>query len=117
MKDTDEMIESKNDANTSKRSSGIAKIKNKRFYKNSLSAAKYTILGREINEGLLFKAFLYLTFIATSYIYLDPILKMIVNMYMSPADMFDPTKTWIPSSFHLENLYLACDCVKYIQDY
>ncbi|HLR69653.1 MAG TPA: carbohydrate ABC transporter permease [Virgibacillus sp.] len=113
MKDTDEMIESKNDANTSKRSSGIAKIKNKRFYKNSLSAAKYTILGREINEGLLFKAFLYLTFIATSYIYLDPILKMIVNMFMSPADMFDPTKTWIPSSLYLGNLARAWDVLNY----
>src|SRR5690625_1003677 len=104
MKDTDEMIESKNDANTSKRSSGIAKIKNKRFYKNSLSAAKYTILGREINEGLLFKAFLYLTFIATSYIYLDPILKMIVNMFISTEDMFESTKIWSSSSLYLGNL-------------
>src|SRR5699024_1317137 len=107
MKDTDEMIESKKDANTSKRSSGIAKIKKKRFYKNSLSAAKYTILGREINERLLFKAFLYLTFIATSYIYLDPILKMIVNMFMSPAELSDPTKTWSPSSLYPGNLARA----------
>lgn len=74
------------------------------------NSVKYAILGKEVNEGLLMKVFLYTIFISTSYIYLNPILKMIVNMLMSEKDLIDPTVTWIPSSLffgHIKNAWIS----------
>ena len=115
MKDTDEVIEDKNKLNKSKKSKDMKKKRNKNYYTRKLTAAKYTILGKEINEGLLFKAFMYITFISTSYIYLDPIFKMIANMFMSPEDLLNPTITWIPTAAYLGNLARAWDILHYPQ--
>lgn len=89
------------------------KEKDRRYYIAQLNKVKYTILGREINEGLLFKAFLYVVFIATSYIYLNPIMKMMVNMVMSNEDLINPTVTWIPSSIFLGHLESAWKMLSY----
>lgn len=91
------------------------KQKDRRYYVGMLNKAKYTILGREVNEGLLFKAFLYVVFIATSYIYLNPIMKMMVNMVMSNEDLINPTVTWIPSGIFLGHLESAWKMLHYPQ--
>jgi multiple sugar transport system permease protein len=81
--------------------------------KHKLKQFQFMMIGREINEGLIFKAFLYTIFIATSYIYLNPILKMMVNMVMSTADLINPTVTWIPSGIFLGHLEKAWDMLHY----
>ncbi|MEH7275060.1 carbohydrate ABC transporter permease [Neobacillus vireti] len=83
----------------------------------SLKSVKYTVLGREINEGLLFKTILYTIFIATSYIYLNPILKMLVNMVMSTEDLIDPTVTWIPTEFYLGHIQRAWEMLDYTKSF
>lgn len=87
-----------------------------RYYK-TLNAAKYTFIGQEANEGLLFKIFLYIIFISTSYIYLNPILKMVATMIMSMNDLIDPTVTWIPSSLYLGNLVEAWKMLDFTQSF
>lgn len=92
---------------------GNKSILNKNYYNNKLQLVKYKILGKEVNEGLLFKAFLYITFIATAYIYLEPIFMMVSNMFMSPDDLLNPIITWIPSSAYLGNLARAWDIINF----
>lgn len=89
--------------------------KDRRYYIGQLTRVKYTILGREVNEGLLFKTFLYVVFIATSYIYLNPIMKMMVNMVMSNEDLINPTITWIPSGIFMGHLKSAWKMLHYPQ--
>lgn len=91
------------------------KSKNKRNYQQWFNTGKYIILGREVNEGLLFKIFCYTIFIATSYIYMNPILKMIVNMIMSEKDLIDPTVTWIPSKIYFGHIVNAWKSLNYGQ--
>lgn len=87
------------------------------FLTRSLRSVKYTVLGREINEGLLFKAFLYTIFIATSYIYLNPILKMMVNMVMTTEDIIDPTVTWIPTEIYFGHMEKAWEMLDYTKSF
>lgn len=89
--------------------------KRKYNVQKQLNSAKYIILGKEINEGLLFKAFLYTIFIATSYIYLNPILTMVVRMLMSEKDLIDPTVTWIPTELYFGHLKSAWKSLHYGQ--
>lgn len=74
---------------------------------------RYWLLGREINNGLIFKLFMYAIFITTSYIYMNPILRMMVKMVMSVKDLLDPTVSWIPSSIYLGHLETAWHLLKY----
>lgn len=91
------------------------KLSSKSKFQRRLTSAKYAILGKEVNEGLLFKLFLYTIFIATSYIYLNPIMKMIVNMLMSEKDLIDPTVTWIPSGLYWGHIVNALESLNYGQ--
>src|SRR5690625_3474 len=91
------------------------KLRSQKYYQRKLTSAKYVILGKEVNEGLLFKLFLYTIFIATSYIYLNPIMKMIVNMVMSEKDLIDPTVTWIPSELYWGHIVNALESLNYLQ--
>lgn len=96
---------------------GANKVKYNPLLTRSLKSVKYTVLGREINEGLLFKAFLYTIFIATSYIYLNPIMKMLVNMVMTTEDIIDPTVTWIPTELYFGHIEKAWEMLDYTNSF
>lgn len=108
-------VEKSNKLNKNNRPEKDKRPKDKRYYMSKLRTLKYTILGREVNEGLLFKTFLYIVFIATSYIFLNPIIKMMVTMVMSAKDLMNPTITWIPSGIHLGQLKKAWVLLDYPQ--
>ncbi|GHH97802.1 carbohydrate ABC transporter permease [Neobacillus kokaensis] len=100
-----------------KKMAGRVKVKSNPLFTSTLRTVKYTVLGKEINEGILFKAFLYTIFIATSYIYLNPILKMLVNMVMTTKDLVDPTITWIPSKLYFGHLETAWEMLDYSKSF
>ncbi|WP_409345557.1 carbohydrate ABC transporter permease [Paenibacillus sp. MBLB4367] len=75
--------------------------------------ARYLILGRELNRGLLFKLFLYWILIITSYIYLNPVLKMLVKMVMNHRDLVNPAVTWIPRELYWGHLAKAWNALQY----
>ncbi|GGD66221.1 carbohydrate ABC transporter permease [Paenibacillus nasutitermitis] len=81
----------------------------------SANRVRYLLLGREINNGLVFKLFLYAIFLSTSYIYIQPVLRMIVKMVMSGKDLIDPTVTWIPSALYFGHLADAWEVLHYEQ--
>lgn len=91
----------------------IITMKNKFFLRHGLRSVRYSLLGRELDRGLVFKLLLYTIFISTSYIYLNPVLKMLVRMVMNDKDLIDPTVTWVPSSLYLGHISAAWDVLRY----
>ncbi|MDQ0875283.1 multiple sugar transport system permease protein [Paenibacillus sp. V4I3] len=78
-----------------------------------LTKARYTIIGREVDKGMLFKFFIYLILLDTAYIYLKPILHMITTMVKNADDLLDPSVNWFPRTLYLGNLQEAWDWLKY----
>lgn len=78
-----------------------------------LNKARYTIIGREADKGMLFKIFIYLILLDTAYIYLKPILHMITTMVKNADDLLDPSVNWFPRVLYLGNLQEAWDWLKY----
>ena len=80
---------------------------------HTLKKVQYFMIGREVNNGLIFKLFMYVVFISTAYIFLHPILRMIVKMVMNESDLMDPSVTWIPSTVYLGHLASAWEALNY----
>jgi multiple sugar transport system permease protein len=95
----------------------ITAIKDKRVdqinWRLGLTKARYLILGKEADKGLLFRAFIYLVLIDVAYIYLNPILFMIVTMVKDSADLLDPSVTWVPRTIYLGVLQDAWEKLRY----
>jgi multiple sugar transport system permease protein len=85
--------------------------------KKSIKSARYYVLGREYNEGLVFKIFLYAIFISTAYIYMNPMLYMLTTMIKSLSDLLDPTVVWIPTSFFIDHLEYAYSSLNYTKSF
>ncbi|KQX58707.1 MULTISPECIES: carbohydrate ABC transporter permease [unclassified Paenibacillus] len=78
-----------------------------------LNKARYMIIGREADKGMLFKFFIYLILLDTAYIYLKPILHMITTMVKNADDLLDPSVNWFPRTIYLGNLQEAWAWLKY----
>ncbi|MCR8631262.1 carbohydrate ABC transporter permease [Paenibacillus radicis (ex Xue et al. 2023)] len=78
-----------------------------------LKKAKFLILGREADKGLLFKLFIYLILLDTAYIYLKPVLHMVTTMVKNSSDLLDPSVNWFPRVVYFGNLQEAWEWLKY----
>ncbi len=58
------------------------------------------------------KIAVYFVLICIGFVYLQPILEMISKAMMSPADIIDPSVTWIPRSLSFENLRIAAQVLR-----
>ncbi|XEC95860.1 carbohydrate ABC transporter permease [Paenibacillus tarimensis] len=74
---------------------------------------RYLILGKEIDKGLLFKAFIYLILTTTAYVYLNPVIYMISTMLQTQKDLLDPTVILIPTKIYYGHLENAITALKY----
>lgn len=70
-------------------------------------ALKRTLLGNNEKNGVLKMTFLYALLICISFVYVYPILFMLVNSMMSSKDIINPAVTWLPSELHFENYIRA----------
>jgi multiple sugar transport system permease protein len=75
------------------------------------------VLGREANQGLLFKLFIYTICICTAYVYVNPILYMATTMVKNLSDLLDPTVTWVPKSIYVHHLLEAFEGLKYYKTF
>jgi len=50
-----------------------------------------------------------------AFLYLNPLLQMVVTMFKSLSDLIDPTVKWIPRQLHWDNLSKAWEGLKYPQ--
>lgn len=78
---------------------------------NKSIALKRKLVGRYGNDGILFKVILYLFLIGISFIFLYPILQMIVTSFMPLVDLIDPTTIWVPKSFTFRNYARAFEAL------
>lgn len=72
---------------------------------------KKRITWRKIGSAVA-KAFIYFVLITIGFVYLQPILEMLVKAFMSAEDIIDPSVTWIPRHFSIENLKVAAQVLK-----
>jgi len=64
---------------------------------------KSILFGSYSRTGVLQYIFLYVILISISFIFLYPLLQMLVTSFMSLEDLVDPTKIWIPSKVVISN--------------
>ena len=77
------------------------KVKSRRFF-----------MGMNFVDGFIYKFFVYLLLISFSYIYLYPVLFMLVNSFMSVNDLINPGIKWIPTSLEFVNYTRAFDVLE-----
>ncbi|WP_027091825.1 carbohydrate ABC transporter permease [Cohnella thermotolerans] len=74
---------------------------------------RYRIVGREIDQGLLFKLIIYILLINVAFIYLKPILYMVTTMVKDAKNILDPTVIWVPKTIYLGHLKTAGKMLEY----
>lgn len=60
----------------------------------------------------LIKFMIYFVLICISFVYLEPLFRMISNTFMSPKDIIDPAVSWLPRALSLNNLKVAVGVMK-----
>lgn len=63
--------------------------------------------GTNENAGFIKKLLLYILLIGISYLFIYPLLNMVVKSFMSPEDLTDPATTWLPTALYFENYIKA----------
>lgn len=81
--------------------------------KNNRARWKRVLLGRRGNDGLLFKAGLYVLLVGISFIFLYPLLQMLSKSLMGVEDLVDTTISWIPRNFTLGNYATAFEWIHF----
>lgn len=69
--------------------------------------AKRLFLGIKGSDGLLYQSIIYILLLSFSYVYLYPVLFMIVNSFKTVDDLINPGVRWIPTIFYIENYLRA----------
>jgi len=64
---------------------------------------KHILFGMGFTDGLIYKIVIYTLLISFSYVYLYPVLYMLVNSFMSVEDLINPGVKWIPSTLEFAN--------------
>lgn len=83
------------------------------FGKDRAINTKYLLIGKEADQGLLFRIFLYVILIDTAFIYLKPILYMVITMLKDSSNMLDPSVVWVPRSIFFGHLEEALRLLKF----
>lgn len=71
------------------------------------------LLGRNLSDGLVFKAIIYLLLISIGFVYLYPMLYMLSYSFMTPQDITNPMVIWVPTKLYFENFNKAMITLKY----
>lgn len=74
-------------------------------------------LGSKEHRGFVGTFCLYFVLIALGFIYLYPILYMIVNSFFSPEDLVDPSVTWIPTRLYFGNFMQAYETLVFLKSF
>lgn len=74
---------------------------------NSAAIKKRLFFGTRDSGGLLKKALVYALLLGIGFVYLYPLIFMVVNSFMSRIDLVNPTVKWVPTSFYIGNYKIA----------
>lgn len=62
-----------------------------------------TLIGSNEKSGLVVNLIMYVLLISIGFVFLYPVLYMLINSFMSPEDLINPAVSWLPSGFYFEN--------------
>lgn len=88
----------------------VQKVRNININKKKV---KKFLFGSLDDSGIVAKVLLYVILIGISFIFLYPVLQMIVTSFMGLEDLIDPTVMWIPSKILVENYSKAMEVLKF----
>ncbi|WP_238403993.1 carbohydrate ABC transporter permease [Paenibacillus paridis] len=74
---------------------------------------RVAVIGRQVNDGLLFKALLVIILISIAVLYVKPLLYMMSTSVKTLPDLLDTSIQWIPRQFEWLNYGKAIDGLKY----
>ncbi|UVI29073.1 carbohydrate ABC transporter permease [Paenibacillus spongiae] len=83
------------------------KAADKTMMMNGLNKGRKILLGKQGNDGMIFKIVVYALLISIGFVYVYPILYMISQSFKSLEDLLDPTVMWLPKSLHWDNFVQA----------
>lgn len=73
---------------------------------------KKIFFGMHLTDGLLYRLAIYTLLISFSYVYLYPVLYMLVNSFKTVQDLIDPGVKWIPTTFEIANYEKALEVLQ-----
>lgn len=83
---------------------------------NRLSFKK-RLLGTNEKTGLLPQFFIYFLLIAIGFVYLYPVLYMVINSIMSPDELADVSVSWVPRRIYLGNFQKAFETLDFTHSF
>ncbi|MEG6612630.1 carbohydrate ABC transporter permease [Pseudoclostridium thermosuccinogenes] len=78
---------------------------------------KKVVLGRNDHMGLAKLAATYFILLGIGFIYLYPVIYMIITSFMSPDDLVDPAVTWIPTQIYFGNFIKAYNVLDFFRSF
>ena len=81
------------------------------------SALRRLFLGNNEKNGLVAVLLYFLILAGIGFIYLYPILYMIVGSFLSPEDLVDPAVSWIPTSVYFGNFVKAWNTLHFLPSF
>lgn len=85
--------------------------------KFDINKVKQFFLGSKEKNGFVKTFFLYFVLIGLVFVYLYPILYMLVNAFFSPDDLVDPSVTWIPTRVYFGNFVQAWETLDFLPSF
>jgi len=85
--------------------------------KPSTNKLRVFFLGSKEKKGFLRRAAVYGILTAIGFVYVQPVLYMLLTSVMSPADQTDVRVLWVPTQFYAENYALAAAVIDFWQSF
>jgi multiple sugar transport system permease protein len=92
---------------------GLDRMAAKRTARKIEAKIRKFLFGMGENDGFIFKIVVYLLLIGIGFVYLYPVLYMLINSLMSLDDLVNSMVKWIPTSLYLENYVRALKVLDY----
>jgi multiple sugar transport system permease protein len=92
---------------------GLEQLDVKSTMRNSGIKIRKLLFGIGENDGFVFKTVVYLLLIGIGFVYLYPMLYMLINSLMSLDDLVNSMVKWVPTSIYLKNYETAIKVLDY----
>ncbi|MDR1061289.1 MAG: carbohydrate ABC transporter permease [Clostridiales bacterium] len=78
-----------------------------------LGKARKFLLGSHGKKGALPLALVYVVLASLGFVFILPVLRMLVSAFMTPADLVDPKVIWVPTQLYWQNVATAVRVLRY----
>lgn len=75
------------------------------------------LVGNGSEQGFAQNFLMYFILIGIGFIYLYPVLYMVINSFFSPEDLIDPSVTWVPTQLYFGNFEKAWNTLDFVNSF